>query len=701
VRAEVSLPPLHALSPTPSDDLADLNSAAISPKDWSGSGPEAWEAIEARVRREVQAADDFVTIPFPRLAAASDAQIAAAAEGYRKQAAIRDARLSRTLTVQERAIPLADLCDQLREKSGVQLAAGQSIAEEKVSLFCRDTPLRDLMRRLGRPFGYTWLRSTRDGALRYELVQDLRSQLLEEEIRNRDRQEALLALDQVMQEYRDTLGLSPEEIRQRMERADPAEKKRLEMLAGVGWGLVQVYHRLSPQELAALRAGSALTYTPEPQKSELPLPKEVAAGVAQSLAHRRILIMEGGVQWGTPADLPHGVPPSQVPELKPGLNLQLVEAEPGHFALTGGAQVSLDRGSDSFRLGSHLGRPPEAASYLAVGMSPSTRRPDNRAMNKALARDPSLQRRISVQPRHLCPGGGHAVDADRVTSADVLAALHEATSLPIVADAYTRLYPLAELTARDLPLFDALNRLADGMTMRWRWDGGWLQLRSAAYFHDRLKEVPRQKLARWASVRRRHGWLPLPELFEIAALSDAQLDAREMAEGARRCFGLVEWDAVRNRDLRPHLRFLADLHAEQRDAVFQPEGLVMRRLSLPRQQTFLRLALGDGEVHPETSLEALSRSTLRAGYRALGGFHCSGGGNQLPMPARMLRLLTVSGRTREATLAAARRFDPAFSEEAIEPTREVGLLVFYTVGSEDALTAQRSITTSGQSFATP
>src|SRR5688572_31518926 len=46
---------------------------------------------------------------FPRLGAASDAQIAAAAASYRREAAVRDARLSRALSIQERAIPLADL----------------------------------------------------------------------------------------------------------------------------------------------------------------------------------------------------------------------------------------------------------------------------------------------------------------------------------------------------------------------------------------------------------------------------------------------------------------------------------------------------------------------------------------------------------------------------------------------------------------
>lgn len=79
--------------------------------------------------------------------------------------------------------------------------AGSSVADEKVTVLCEKRALREVMRQLARPFGYTWLRSGKAGAYRCELVQDLRSQLVEEELRNRDRGEALLALDREMQRY--------------------------------------------------------------------------------------------------------------------------------------------------------------------------------------------------------------------------------------------------------------------------------------------------------------------------------------------------------------------------------------------------------------------------------------------------------------------------------------------------------------------
>jgi hypothetical protein len=557
------------------------------------------------------------------------------------------------------------------------------------------------MRQLSRPFGYTWLRSTKEGAYQYELTQDLRSQLLEEELRNRDRQEALLDLDRSLQEFRRYLDLSPEEIRRRMASAAPEEKKRLETLAGVGWGLVQMYHRLSPQEITALRSGRTLTYAHAPGADEQPLPEEVASQVAQSLSHRRIVLSDDGVEWGDAKSHPHGVPPAVVPGLKPSLTLQLIQDEPGGLALTGGAWLALDRPSGGFRLGSHLGRPPEAAAALALGISPSTRRPDNRAANAGLARDPALQKRISLTVRHACPGGGHGEEAGVVAGADLLAALHQATGLPVVGDAYTRLVPAAEAVVRDRPLFEALNIVSDAMGLRWHREGGWLQFRSAAYFNDRLKEVPRSTLARLAAVRREQDGLRFEDLLEIAGLPDAQLDAKEMAGGARRCWGIAEWETARYKPLRPHLRFLAGLSPDQRREAFQPDGLPFRRLTLPQQQGFIRLALAESADSLDLGLEELSGATLRVGYRRPGWFHWQGAeGIQAPMPARMARLLPVGARTRDAALDAARRVDPRISEAQIVTAREPEITVLYTVGGDGEPLAQRTVGTRGQGFAT-
>ena len=101
------------------------------------------------------------------LEAAGTAAAAAAAAGFtgpiaaspQNEADIVDSRLTRKVTLAFKAIALSDLCDRLQSDTGIRLAAGPSVADEKVSLFCEHTPLREVMRQLSRPFGYTWLRS--------------------------------------------------------------------------------------------------------------------------------------------------------------------------------------------------------------------------------------------------------------------------------------------------------------------------------------------------------------------------------------------------------------------------------------------------------------------------------------------------------------------------------------------------------------
>src|SRR5205807_781951 len=100
--------------------------------------------------------------------------------------------------------------------------------------------------------------------------------------------------------------------------------------------------------------------------------------------------------------------------------------------------------------------------------------------------------------------------------------------------------------------------------LRWKKDENWMELRSTTFYDDRLKEVPNRLLTRWAAARRERGWLALDDLAEIAQLPDAPLDGAEMAEGAKHCFGLEEWDLARDPQLRPHLRFLAGFTPAQR-----------------------------------------------------------------------------------------------------------------------------------------
>jgi hypothetical protein len=268
-----------------------------------------------------------------------------------------------------------------------------------------------------------------------------------------------------------------------------------------------------------------------------------------------------------------------------------------------------------------------------------------------------------------------------VTTASTLEALHRATGLPIVADYYTRLYPAGDVSVHGLPRYEALNQLADVMHLRWAREGEWLQFRSASYYDDRGKEVPNRFLSRWATSRRQRGFLSLDELVEIAGLPDAQLDGGEMAEGARDCFGLAEWDLARNGNLRPHLRYLAGFTPEQRQRAMSDAGLPFAAMPLREQQQFIANAVLDHSLSgPFQSLEELAGATLRVEYTQPGEYQWGAPslayswkrwavivesgkqGRWAPRPA-------LRGRSREAVLESLRRLDPKIREAAVNSDR--------------------------------
>jgi hypothetical protein len=256
----------------------------------------------------------------------------------------------------------------------------------------------------------------------------------------------------------------------------------------------------------------------------------------------------------------------------------------------------------------------------------------------------------------------------KITSADVLEAVHRATGMPIIADFYTRLYEPGAVSVRNQPLFDALNQLSDTVRLRWHKEERWLQFRSMTYYHDRLKEVPNRLLSRWSAARRERGILVLEELVEIAQLPDAQLDAKEMAEGARECWGLPEWDLARSWFVLANLRFLARLTPEQRQEAQSVRGLLFTRMSLAQQQAFFTRQLpGQPELH---SLEELKGTALRVDYTQPGWFEWQPAWSLLrwavrstPGPkGKWLPVPVVRERTRQAALQALRRIDPQIRE---------------------------------------
>jgi hypothetical protein len=539
------------------------------------------------------------------------------------------------------------------------------------------------MRQLSRPFGYAWLRSGKAAEYKYELVQDLRSQLLEEELRNRDRNAAFLALEKEIERYRPYLQLSPDEALAQAKTAPPGVKPLLQKLAITGWGPIHMYFRLSPQQMAALRADGGLAFSIDPGPGEHSLPPDMARGVLQSIREYRAVKTENGLETTGDLNDPRAQPMSAFSEMGAQIRLYLKQSELGQFELSGQSGWYTPGKTNSLVYGG-----PTAGTYgitYAVGRSPSALRPENELTNARMAHDAKLRSHVTVHlqpscglPMRVSAAKGETPEGPapepKVTSADVLEAFHRVSGLPIVADYYTRLHQPEAVSVRGQPLFDALNRMADEIRLRWNKEGGWLQFRSSSYYHDRLKEVPNRMLRRWESARRQHGTLTLDDLVEIAQLPDPQLDGAEMAEGAKSCFGLAEWDLGSDKGLRRHLRYLATFTPTQRQEATSTSGLAFTKMSLAQQQQFIASAYGA----PLQSLEDLSGAVLRVDYTQPGWFEWLPPQNPAfrwvlpeelgPQGRRALRA-PLRERTREAALAAARRAEPQVREALVKLAR--------------------------------
>jgi RNA polymerase sigma-70 factor (ECF subfamily) len=690
------------------DDLAYLNELLVPMRQWAWLPLDQMHALETRLSWGGQGKEDTMERrEFLRQATAGAVGLALSEPGKD----IVDGRLTQKVTLAFKATALSDLCDHLTTETGVFLTAGASVSDEKVTLFCKGMPLRDVMRQLSRPFGYAWTRSQREGGeYRYELVQDLRSQLLEEELRNRDRNAALVALEREIDRYRPYLGLSPNEALAREQRASESEKPLLEKYAGVGWAPIQIYFRLSPQDLALVRSGQELIFTEDPKPGERLLPADLKRGVLECNRHYRIIRQADRLDVTGDANDPKAVPLADVPEVKAKLAIMISESELGQFQLRGHAGAFIERGPKHRHGWSNFeGRPP-----YAVGRSPSFSPAATERTKAPEPRDPALRTPVTLrpQPSGLAPqppatGEGSAAPEPKVTTADVLEALHRATGLPIVADFYTRLYDPKQVAAQGQPLYVLLDQLGETMRLRWRLEGEtttpsgaekrWLQIRSATYYQDRLKEVPNRLLTRWAEARRRHGMLPLDDLVEIAGQSDAQLDGEEMRQGAVEWWGIPEWSLLRSRDFHPHVRFLAEFTPEQRQMMMSAEGLPFGKMNLAQQQGFLSYAIkGD----PLRSFDELAGATLRVDYTQPGAFQWQKTGGFTPTrwvvrvepgPAgRRVLIPPIRERTREAALAAARRAFPPITPALLAAFRQ----------SDPTLDADQILPQPGQIFPT-
>ncbi len=166
------------------DDLNDINGdpSAIQAR-WT---QRPLDDEQQRVASVGAASDNtFIQVPVPQVAANGSPN--AALEAWERQKQIVDTRLQKRVSIGEKGISFDDLCEMLTKETGVTFKCSRGVGDDKITLFCKARTLRDLMRQVNRIFGYVWDRLGDEPNFEYRLSQPVKNQLVEEELRNKDK----------------------------------------------------------------------------------------------------------------------------------------------------------------------------------------------------------------------------------------------------------------------------------------------------------------------------------------------------------------------------------------------------------------------------------------------------------------------------------------------------------------------------------
>ena len=518
-----------------------------------------------------------------------------------------DSRLSQKFTFGVKNLPFTDFCKQLGAKSEVSFAADQYVADDKITLFCTDRPIADILQQIAILFDFTWERTGSAPAYRYLLTQSREARLKEAALRARENDSGLALLDKEMEQYRPYLGLTIGQLDNLIASSTGVEKERARYFRNVQMSPATVFLTLAPAGREALSKGTTLMFS-----SQSAGPQALPSNLTQALS--AYWLSESTYQHST-----NGKEDTQ--EYREAIRkasdanwivrITLARKSAGRFTFefhTGFSVPSLNIYNQDMFSGGQALRPAVDAAL------------DNARLNAALAPLAEMRKPITID---LMPSGtvdpalwhtAQMTTGPIVTAADIETAIHIATGADVIADSFAGAYPPGMLNAHETPLFDVMCRDSDRMHLQWSKQDGFLRFRNVRYYQQRLSEVPDRLLTRWATARAARGALSGPEVAEIAALSDAQLDSDAVAAVAIAYYGLKEWALVVKPDLRPHWQLLGAIPQAQRNSAFMPQGLPFSQVPMKLERRFQDLAWGSPTAVDSANYRDRIRANLRVEY---------------------------------------------------------------------------------------
>jgi hypothetical protein len=439
-----------------------------------------------------------------------------------------DARLDRRVTVEAEGIPMRGLLARLSEITGVALSARGGIEEDKVIVFERRRPLRELLADVAALFDATWERvqDSASAPARYELFLGRKAQNWASALAR----EAMIRLAAHMDEYVRALALAPEELARRPE-GDPLREYLSAPNNRTG---IELYSLLSPEQREMLWSSRRLA-TPyagltEPQQRAI---ADIMRDLISRLENAQRMNPNARLSLPRVEDLAGGTVQFRVRRM--GGQVMLLLQLPGT-----GIPLGMADAQSGFLL------PPHGDPYDPRHPVPTGSLPDPAVVRTAI-------------------GEGLAL-------ADRLRRLTKDTEWQVVAD-YYRSRPLAvppsgEKASMDTPL-DALDALCREPGYLWWRRGGALLLRKRDWFLQRPAEVPDRFYLDLSASLLAHGGQPsIADLLRLRSLTPAQVAGMNSLRSPVADESLLD-------GLGDMLALIAALPSGRAGALFTPEGIVV------------------------------------------------------------------------------------------------------------------------------
>lgn len=502
-----------------------------------------------------------------------------------------DERLGKRVTVKHAIIPLQELLSELRQQVGIPLSVSRDVAEDKVTIFVHQQPLRDVMTQLADLLQADWTFVEREKGYRLtpkaSFLQMERS-LREEEAKAAQRalMEDLRQRSQLAQmDYLDIVSLveAANSMAQGNEEADSAltdeERSLLQLLKTSQPSLFEtlremvalehylpawVVQRFTEQHWQQLFNGEPVVASTHPSPGMIPLPVE------QSLRWNARI-------WGERENIQ-------------GLELVLQMSEGRDRVIGRLTRFGFQEGKRTFQgaTSNHVWENP----YITSPGKNMEKHPLLRFWEKwrtpqeQMKVSPVLLEKIEDDSEVASKRSDDSIWAQRpITVADCLRWLSEHTDLNILADAYRFGIGASGYEETGIPVYRWVEKVL--VPNGWvKAEGDWLLFRHRGYWQLRPSEVPERVLRPLESKARKQP-LDVDDYAELAAQLTSPQEERVQVATSRRF--VVNFDTEPLVGNIPALRFWASLSAPQRERARRGERLPFENLSA-RQKSLFRQA---------------------------------------------------------------------------------------------------------------